>query len=164
MNPENKEKLFAKLDQLSTITLRTDPAAHGLSDMSEKLSDIVNKHSTACVLTNKIIKIHSEKRNLLDTAKSMFKIHYNRELADNELVKQGGSQAERIAIANSLLQEEQQKLSDLQNDANEWESIKECAENCLKTLVIAKESISKQQAIIMKQIEMGEVGTDFGSK
>lgn len=164
MDPNNREKLFEKLEKLSTIELRTDPAAHGLSDMSEKLSDIVNKHSTACILTNKIIKIYGEKRNALDTFKSMFKIKYNRTLAENELVKQGGSQSERIAIANSLLQEDQEKLSKLQNEVNEWEDIKECAENCLKTLVIAKESISKQQSIIMKQLEMGEISSSFGSK
>jgi hypothetical protein len=163
MDPQNREKLFKKLEELSTISLRTDPAAHGLSDMSEKLSDIVNKHSTACILTNKVIKIFGEKRNLLDTAKSMFKIRYNRTLAENEMVKAGGSQAERVAIACSLLQEDQQKLTELQNEVNEWEGIKECAENCLKTLVIAKESISKQQSIIMKQLEMGEVGPGFGS-
>lgn len=163
MDQNSKEKLFKKLEELSTISLRADPAAHGLSDMSEKLSDIVNKHSTACILTNKIIKIHGEKRQLLDTAKAMFKMRLNRTLAENEMVHAGGSQAERIAIANSLLQEDQHKLMELQNDTNQWEGIKECAENCLKTLVIAKESISKQQSIIMKQLEMGEVGTGFGS-
>ena len=164
MDHSQKEKLFKKLEDLSTISLRSDPAAHGLSDMSEKLSEIVNKHSTACILANKIIKIYGEKRNALDTYKSMFKIKYNRMLAENELVKQGGSQSERIAIANSLMHEEQTKMSELQNESQEWEGIKECAENCLRTLVIAKESVSKQQSIIMKQIEMGEVGSDFGSR
>ena len=163
MDPDNKDKLFKKLDELSRISLRSDPAEHGLSDMSEKLSDIVNKHSTACILTNKIIRIFGDKRRSLDTMKSMYKIKYNRTLAENEIVKQGSSQSERIAIATSLLQDDQQKLQEVQNDVNEWEGIKECAENCIRTLVIAKESISKQQAIIMKQIEIGEVSSAFGS-
>ena len=66
MNPLTKEKIFKEFESLSGIELRKDPAAHGLSDMNEKLSEIVTKHSKACILTNKIIRIHGEKRNLLD--------------------------------------------------------------------------------------------------
>jgi len=164
MDPNNRDKLFKKIEELSTITLRDDPAEHGLSDMSLKLSEIVNKHSSACVLANKIIKIFGEKQQALNSIKSLYKIKYNNVLASNELVKQGGSQAERVAIATSLLQAEQQKLTDLQNEVTEWEGIKECIDNAVKTLVIAKESMSKQQQIIMQQISIKEIGTGFGSR
>jgi hypothetical protein len=164
MDPENKVKLFKKIDELCTIELREDPVSHGLSDMSQKLSEIVNKHSQACILANKVIKIFSDKKRTLENAKSLYKIKFSRTLVENELVKQGGSQSERQAITSSLLQEEQQKLLDAQNDMSEWEGIKECVDNAIRTLVVAKESISRQQAIIMKQLEMGEADLKFGSR
>lgn len=164
MQDDSKKKLFKKIEELSTIHISDSPESDGLTVLSAKLSEIVSKHSQATVLSNKVISILGQKKRAFDTLKTLYKIKLNRTLCENHLVKDGCSKDERISIASMLLQDEQLKLQQQESEVGEWEDINACVDNCLHTIVLAKEAISKQQSNILCQLKLGEINPNFGSR
>ena len=159
-----KEKLLNTVNKLTTISLRDDPVKYGLSDLNDKIAQVVYKKSRASRISNVVIVKLGDAQRSLENAKSIYEMKYNRLLAKDETVTQGGTKEERVAIAKGMLLKEIKVIQTLKNDVSEWQDLKICIDNCLNTLKVVKELLAKQILIINDQIHLGEIdSSSFGT-
>lgn len=155
-------KTLNLIEKLSTIKLRSDPVEYGLSDINEKLAEVTNKKSNATILSNKITYKIGSLRREMRTLKSIYEIEFNKILSTDIDVLEAKFKDQKMSIAKSKLVNNLEKINDLHNTISKWEDLDVCIQNCLSTLKVAKETLSRQLSVIKQQIEIGEISlSDF---
>lgn len=155
---DTHSKILKQLEELSTVVLAEDPGEAGLRDINARLADVTNKTSKAGIISNRILVALSGKRIELEDLRSALDIKMQRLMSDNDYVTAGKSRQERESRASSKLTEDSEAINSLKRIVARLETLLICSENCLKTLKIAKECVSRQWSVISKQIELGELG------
>lgn len=152
-----------KLGALVNVKLAADPVAGGLSVMSATLADVTNKTLEATRIANKVIGLLASKSRELENLQSMYAVRLSGLMASDEYVTSAPTRQERESRAQTMLRSDLETIESVKDSVARLEALRECAENTLRSLKIAKECASRQWSVIERQIELGEVdGRRFG--